>query len=146
METFEQSIAVVNDFLWNIKSPKEFILRDRNLNDRGYYSTYILYQKIVDGDNIPLLELKIFNPNQAKDIKTDFSSPFVSFVTTSEWAKTLLMNFSKDRIPLLIELLNIKFSSIGYTYMGIFVESICRGFKNVSSWQAEQNAIKNILL
>ena len=125
MTLLDPHIAIVNDFLWNIKSPKEFILRDRNLNDRGYYTTYILYKKVVEDDNVPLFELKIFNPNQEKGIKTDFS---------------------KERIQFLTNLLNIKFSYIDFYSMGVFKDSICRGFNNVHHWQAEQNAIKKILI
>lgn len=146
MTLLDPHIAIVNDFLWNIKSPKEFILRDRNLNDRGYYTTYILYKKVVEDDNVPLFELKIFNPNQEKGIKTDFSSPFVSFISSVEWAKTLMNYFSKERIQFLTNLLNIKFSYIDFYSMGVFKDSICRGFNNVHHWQAEQNAIKKILI
>jgi hypothetical protein len=89
MTSVDLHIAVVNDFSWNKKTEKEYILRDRNLNDRGYYTTYILYQVFDDNDNSPIVELKIFNPNQSKGIKTDFSLPIVSFISSLECAKTL---------------------------------------------------------
>ena len=146
MTSVDLHIAVVNDFSWNKKTAKEYILRDRNLNDRGYYTTYILYQVFDDNDNSPIVELKIFNPNQSKGIKTDFSLPIVSFISSLEWAKTLKTTCTREKILYIINLFNIKFSSSGYTSMGVYNDSVCRGFKNIDQWQAEQNSIKSVLL
>ena len=30
--------------------------------------------------------------------------------------------------------------------MGVYNDSVCRGFKNIDQWQAEQNSIKSVLL
>lgn len=146
MTPIDQHLAIVNDFSWNNKTAKDYILRDRNLNDKGYYTTYILYQVYDDKDNFPIAELKILNPNQPKGVKTDLSRPFVSFISSLEWARTLKNNCSREKLLLLINLLNIKFSSSEYISMGVYNDSICRGFKSVNQWQAEQNAIKSLLL